>query len=527
MANKKYFQFISDVWDLLSDEDKTTLGELWHGYEQVVSSYYQQFVENDLNVSVNDLQQYHTERWLKYTFNDENLILRPPIYTSTQDLSQGLNLTNRFLLKFSINDGKPFEVDCRGRFSAKTSIDEIVLRINIAAGFEFARTIFSNSIIQLVSNKVGASSNIKILKPSSEERDATEYILGLQWKDLPLRYPEFPWVYSLPYDKIVSIPDFRTAIRDETDKDILNEGVDYKIESNNLISFKDIPYELMWAKKTMIDHEDPWHNFGFLMGIYQKNKPSYMSVIKGLWYAFWTGPRPDTVQRSLYLLFGLPVAPCDGTVTYITESVIEITDSNGVIYPFDIPAELKSIVYVGQTVSIYDPLVNGIEVYDKVSYPGFIESEIGRVGIQRFLTPDATRGPGDTDETKALSLLEDYTFLPQISVESFISPDINMGNVKLFLQNIKPLVSTFLFQVVVGAFSEKMDIKEKIGMDISMDITPNLDSNQTTFAEKALLNNYEISEVPGLNLDSEVIAGHDSLAVEVYRKGILVEQFDA
>ena len=511
---------------MLPDEDRMTLAETWHGYEQVMASVYQRYIEDDLNVSVKDLQQYHTERWLKHTFNKDNFVERPPIYTSTQDISQGVNLTNRFLLKFSINDKKAFEVDVRGKNPASTTIKEIITLINLYAGFEFARAITDNSLIQLVSNTTGINSNIKILPPSSESRDATEYILGIQYKELPVRFPEFPWVYKLGYDNIVSIPYLRSRVRDETeDLAQLVEGVDYKIENKTVILFKDEPLETLWAKKTYIDEETPWHNFGFLIGIYQKNNPSYMSVIKGLWYAFWTGPRPDTVQRSLYLLFGLPTSPFNGYVKSVTDKQIELISSDGRTAVLEIPNELHSIVTIGQEVIEYQPLVNGIEVFDKVNNPGFIKNEIGRVGIQRFLTEDATKGPGDTDETKALDLLEEYTFLPQISVESFISPDINMGNVKIFLNNIKPLVSTFLFQVVVGAFKDDLGLKDKVAFDISIDLTPNLDSNQTTFAEQSLLDDNEVNLNEGMLLDSDGMLLSDACDIQVYRKGILVEEF--
>lgn len=529
MANQQYLNFIGTVWDLLPTEDRERMAETWTGYEQVFASVYQKIVENDLNTSIANLQSYSTERWLSYQFKPENLIARPPIYTSTQDLSLGVKLDNNYLLHFRIDGNLEFEVDVRGVNPLSTKIEEILAKINAAAGFNFARAIFDNTIIQLVSRTPAPMGSIEILVPSNPLLDATEYILGLQLSDLPQIYPKFPYVYVMPYDKVVSVPTFQTRIRDESfDLEMLDENIDFTLEVNNLISFKQEPPEMMWAKKTLIDDETPYHNFGFLMDIYQKNTPSYLQVLQGLWYAYWTGPKPRNLQISLYLLFGLPVAPDDGTVTRVTPTEIDITLSrDGATFTFPVPSELLPIVVLGQSVSKYDPLVNGIDIIDKISKPGFIEEDIGRAGIQRFLLDDATRGPGDTDETKALRMLEEHTFLPQISVESFISPEINLGNVKTFLENIKPLSKTFLFQVIVGNFKEEIAFQEHIGMHLSIDVTPNLDSNQTTFAEPFVLAAYELNANSGLDLDSDGVCIQEEVAVEVFSAGVLIDTFIA
>lgn len=527
MASKQYFNFVGSFWDLLSEDDRTKMGETWQGYEQVFASVYQKFVENDLNIAVRTLQPYSTERWLQYLFNANNVILRPPIFTSTQDLSAGLNLSVRYMVKFSIDDGTPYELDLRGLNPLSTTMDEIVAKINSSVGFEFARTIFQNSIIQLVAPTAGVNSNIKIFSATDPDKDATEFVFGLQFSDLPLTSPKFPYVYALPYSKVVDIPSFQDKIRDESDPDLLIKDTDYSIEKNGLIAFKNQPPTVLWAKRTLFDEETPWNNFGFLMDIYQKNTASYLSVIQGLWYAFWSGPKPDNLKRALYLLFGLPVAQEDTTVTLVTTTQIETTSQEGLVRTFSIPDQLVAIVQEGQTVERFEPLVDGIDVFDKINLPGFIQEEIGRAGIDRFLTEKASRGTGDTDETKALRMLEEHTFLPQISVDAFISPDINLRNVKTFLETIKPLSKAFLFQVIVGTFKEKLAFQEKLAFDISIDVTPNLDSNQTTFLQQADLDAYETSANSGLDLDTDGVQFQEGMEVEVYSFGLLIDSFVA
>jgi hypothetical protein len=142
MASTQYFDFIGSVWGLLSDEDKQRLGEVWQGIEQVVAASYQKFIEGNLNITTPNLQAYSTERWLPYTFDDENFIQQPAVFTSTQDLSLGINLTNKYLLRFSVDGANPVEINIRGVNSAQTFVPEIVAKINAGFNFKFARGVF-------------------------------------------------------------------------------------------------------------------------------------------------------------------------------------------------------------------------------------------------------------------------------------------------------------------------------------------------------------------------------------------------
>jgi hypothetical protein len=526
MANNAYFGFLGTVWESLTDADKNKFAELWHGYEQVFATIYQGTVENSLNICVHDMLQYQQKRWLLYNFTAASAVLRNPVYTSSQDLSVGIRTDTKYMLKFLIDNTQTVEVNIQGANPLSTTIDEIIFKINKACGFTFARGIFENTIIQLTSRGTGSTAGISILETTVPTRNAAEFILGVM--DTPYEVPYYPYAFSMPYDHVKEIPNFRTKVRDETENQtILTVNTDYVIESNNVVAFKMLPPEILWAKSSYIDEETPWNNFGFMMGIYDQNTTGYLSVIQGLWHAFWTGPRPENIRTSLYLLFGLPVALDDSVVTLLSATEIQTTSETGLLRTYAIPTELNATVVLGEAVSKFQPLVDGISVYDKINLPGFIKTEIGRAGIQQFLTENATRGVGDTDETKALDMLEEHTFLPQVSVNAFISPDINLGNIKLFLSTIRPLHKTFLSQVIVGEFRDAIDLKEQLGIHISMDITPNLDSNQTTFLDQATLLAYETSDNEALNLDSEVALMQESVLVEVYSFGVLIDSFAA
>jgi len=528
MASRQYFDFLGSVWEMLPEEDKGRIGELWHGYEQVFASVYQKFLEHSLNIVTQTLRPFSAERWLPYSFSSSNFIEKSAVYSSSQDLSVGVNLSSKYLLRFRVDGSHEFEVNIQGPTPESTSIDYIIERINLKAGYKFARSIFENTIIQLVSPTTGVNSRIEVLPPSNPSADACEFVLGLEPSELPLAFPKFPYIYTLPYSNIAQIPELRTLIRDDGEPTLFKENLDFVVEDYKTISFAELPPEKLWASRTMINDETPWNNYGFLMDIYAPNKPTYANLVQGLWYAFWTGPRPSNVKTSLYLLFGLPTAPYDGVATAVSSESITITDSLGKETVFEVPVNLTPTVEQGEEVKLFQPLVDGIEVFDKVNYPGFVREEIGRTGLDRFLTENASRGFGeDTDETKALRLLDEYTFLPQISVDAFITPDINLSNVRTFLDTIRPTNKAYMFQVIVGAFEDPIPFEEKTEFHIDVDVTPSVDYNQTTYMEEAPREEYEENDNDALNLDSDGVLFQEKVEIEVYSFGSLVESFTA
>lgn len=527
MASPQYFDFINNVWKNLPDKDKQRMAELWNGYEQVIAAAYQKHIEARLDAYVADMLTYNEERWLPYTFNSTNFISKAAVFRSIQDLSVGVNLTSKYLIKFSWDGNPAIEVDVRGINPASTTIFEIVDKINVAAGFAFVKTVVNDALLEFTSPTAGPLSSIQFLVPSSVPNDGSEFVLGLLTLELPRKYPQFPYPYKSQYPSLVSVPAFRTTIRNENEPVTLTQDTDYAVSSSGEISFMNEPPSFLWAKRSFFNEETPWNNFGFLLDIYQANSARYVQIIQGLWFAFWTGPKPENLRRALYLLFGLPTSPFNGTVTEATTSFITIVSDTGEVSRQPVPSDLVPIVAIGQRVKLFDPLVSGIVVLDKVNTPGFIRDEIGREGIKRFLLDEATLGSDpNTDESKALRMLEEYTFLPQISVEAFISPDINIRNVRLFLDAIKPVVKTYLFQVIVGTFRDELIFEEKHSLHWSSDLTPNVDSNETTYQTSDILDAHETTANPGLCLDTEGLLLRDSVEIEVRSFGSLIDTFE-
>jgi hypothetical protein len=526
MASTQYYDFIASIWSQLSEKDRLRMAELWKGMEQSVAAIYQKNFSQSYNANINDQFLYSDERWLLHKFDSSNYVNKAATYKSKEDLSQGIDLTYKHLIKVSWDNKSPVEISLRGFTPSSTRIDEIVTKINYTTGTRLVKKDANGALLEFTSPTVGIESSLTFHPTSIPSEDASEVVLSLLPEDLPISYPEYRYCYLSEYPRLSSIPTLQDVVRDESSPTILTEGVDYTV-ANGEICFKEIPPATLWGKRNLFNDEWPWSNYGFLIDIYQENSERYLEIVKGLWFAFWTGPKPSNLRRSLYLLFGLPTAPFAGRVVSVSSTQIAVQSNSGEKRVFDIPTELVSIVIAGQEVKQFDPLVNGIDVFDKVNYPGFLEQEVGRYGIRRFLLDGASYGTGpDTDETKALRMLEEYTFLPQIDVNAFIRPDINLANVRLFLDAIKPVIKTYLFQVIVGTFKDELAFEEKGFFDVDMDVSPNVDMNETTRQPWSILEAHELTVNPGLCVDSEGSLFEERIEIEVRDSVGLIDIFE-
>jgi len=530
-SSSDIFLYINDLYDLLDSKDIEVFGETWRAYEQTYGHAWVSLMERNFGVRVNEVPLYNNLRWLEHIFDRATEVDRAANFRSNQDVSEGLNLSIRYLINFSIDGGPQIEVDLRGANPSDTLNTEMTSKINAAAGFTFATLVVQDALLNFTSGTVGPTSSITFYPASSPDNDASALVLGLDPAFLPKTVPVFKYSFQLDDKFIVGIPALQDKIIDEKVTVHLVQNFDYEIEfGTGIISFSKPPPESMWAKDTLVNLETPYNNFGFLMDIYDSNTTAYLKAVKGLWFAFWTGPRPENIRASLYLLFGLPTASKPGVVSAVDNinSTISLLYDDKTTESFNIPSGLFAAVSRGNRVVSFQPLVTGITVQDKVNSPGFLEREVGRPGIVPFLTQYASRGTGpDTDETKALKTVEQNTYLPQIEVDTFINPDLNLGNVQTFLKNLQPKSRTYLFQVIVGNFNDLLAFDEFLGLAIDIDVTPNVDSNPNTAASQADLIDAETNPDTGIILDSEVFTLVDFIDVTVFSGVTQVDAFHA
>lgn len=85
----------------------------------------------------------------------------------------------------------------------------------------------------------------------------------------------------------------------------------------------------LWAEVSYFDnHEAIEGNFGLYVGLPFKDfspdsEVDYLSAVKALWFAFWSGPTPYNIQLAAQALLGLPYAEHGGQVIEIVEPTSE------------------------------------------------------------------------------------------------------------------------------------------------------------------------------------------------------------
>jgi hypothetical protein len=99
----------------------------------------------------------------------------PAQLTGRQALNRGVDLRTERTLVLKIDDGGPVEIDCAGPTPEQTSIEEIVERINAAAGPGVAD--HDGVFITLSSPTSDATSRLEVL--TAAEGDAADRVLGL------------------------------------------------------------------------------------------------------------------------------------------------------------------------------------------------------------------------------------------------------------------------------------------------------------------------------------------------------------
>ena len=109
-------------------------------------------------------------------------------FAGRRDLSQGLDLRQRHLLKLRIDGAPAVEIDCTGDQPDATMPNEIVTRINTALALPVASS--DGRRITLTSPSGGSASRIEVLTPDDEAADASDLILGIAPRAVSGTLPE-------------------------------------------------------------------------------------------------------------------------------------------------------------------------------------------------------------------------------------------------------------------------------------------------------------------------------------------------
>jgi hypothetical protein len=315
--------------------------------------------------------------------------------------------------------------------------------------------------------------------------------------------------HGVKVDKeIESIPVLRDLV--DNPLEVWVEDVDFTV-SDGILSTRapfrlasigpdDLRVRQAWAEVTKVDKETPYRNFGVLIDFYRKNSEAYKLALQGLWYTFWTGSTPGNLQRGLHILLGLPFAKKAGRVSRVDTELgkVDVTDPRGQVITYTIPAGLDSTVIVGDEVDRFAALSTGVKIIDRNNEPGFVATSLGRSGVNRFLTDNATLGVGSTDETKALTLLENHLFLPQVLTEA-ITQRVNVTELVGFLENMKPKWSHFVFSFLVEV-DETIIVSEILDdLEITLDLTATIGGNPINRSSQE--SNFTVQSAAALPVD--------------------------
>lgn len=213
-------------------------------------------------------------------------------------------------------------------------------------------------------------------------------------------------------DLVQDVPGLQEKIAETDDSALLRRNVDYFIEQfrgANSLRFVsgqvgdpgdvwegEIPPDRLWAETTYLDNRPTIEsNFGIPAGFTLDQLAEldsdldYLSAVRGLWYSYLNGPTMFNLRIGAQILLGLPYAEEPGTVEEIrtdfspTQGRILVRDSvntavvRSYSFPNSLPLEINPATgrayEVGDSVTQFAPLVQGVEVIDYVKDPKWFQ----------------------------------------------------------------------------------------------------------------------------------------------------------
>lgn len=231
-------------------------------------------------------------------------------------------------------------------------------------------------------------------------------------EELAVRLAKVTRTHRIPVDSdVVDIPVLQERIVIEDDTATLRRNLDFFIEESRgrkSVRFvagqnngPDVwegvrPPERLWAEYTYLDNGDIIEsNFGEAVALTRDmleglpETVDYLSAVSGLLYAYGNGPTVHNLRIGTQILLGLPFAEEDGVIEEIRRDLLTargrilIRDTNNpeVVRSYTFPKILApetnpatgEMWAVGDTVTRFDPLVEGATVVDYVKDPTWFE----------------------------------------------------------------------------------------------------------------------------------------------------------
>lgn len=191
-------------------------------------------------------------------------------------------------------------------------------------------------------------------------------------------------IVSIPemLDAAVNDPDFNTA-------NVLVEDTDYKI-SGGVIFWSVSPPEFTLAPLVNEDRGLIQKNFGSVVGLEEASSETYLSKVRGAWFALWNGPSIQNTELIVAIPLGFPFSE-PGTILSIVSdgqggSDVTIRKTiDGKEVTVNVPSPLGVTVEVDQVLDSFQQISDAVKISDIINNPGFTD-EFGLSKFARFFT---------------------------------------------------------------------------------------------------------------------------------------------
>ncbi len=299
--------------------------------------------------------------------------------------------------------------------------------------------------------------------------------------------------HYVPVDElIVSVPTLTQHIVIEDDQQTLRENADFfvdtfrgqaalRFQSGTPSDLGDVwegqrPPDRLWAEYTYLNNNQLVEaNFGIPVGFLLEDLAElpetvdYLSAVRGLWYAYYNGPTVRNVRIGAQILLGLPFAEEDGTIEEIRDDfilkrgrvLIRDRKDASIVRSYDYPNSLELEVNpetnekykVGDTVTQFAPLVEGVEVIDYVNTPRWFEGLLNQ---------------GIFHEVQKY-----HSFLVRVSSAAFNLSAL--GLTQGFVKQIKPVYKNPLFFIEfrVSDDGDEIDVTDTLQFNLTLSLYEN------------------------------------------------------
>jgi len=292
--------------------------------------------------------------------------------------------------------------------------------------------------------------------------DSTAYTVTFRRLLRRTYLPVDPLVVDLPYlqEKVVSTDD----------TEVLRRNVDFFLEEyrgTRCVRFvtgtPDVwqggdPPARMWAETTYLDNRPTIEaNFGLAAGFTLDdlaklpNNVDYLSSVRGLWFAYFSGPTLANLRAGTQILLGLPFAEEAGVIEEIRKDfsaqqgrlLVRDASTSEIVRSYTYPGTLSMETnpatgqpyQMGDTVAQFAPLVRGVEVADWVSNPRW------------FL--------GYLEQGNFLEVEKYFRFLVRVDSRAFDLAALLF--VQAFVRRIKPTYTDPMFVVLAEVDAAEVD----------------------------------------------------------------------